>query len=141
MRENKYFESSDAWVFVALFNYNDEIKPLDLKEIIARGDWVNHSIFTSEELCQGFEKLISKGLIELNSKGLLLTKEGCAVKEKITNGKGGIFSMVENTLRRINSPKLKLRKIDKIEIDLSDILSNKNINEAYKDYSKNNENK
>lgn len=136
MKKNDSFERSDALVFTSLFGYGKEVKPFMLKEIIGRGDLLNRAILTPGELLQGFEKLITGGLIHLTSNGLNLTPIGCSIKEQVINKKGGLFSMIDYTLQQLNSPSFTLENSGKIDIELSKVLSEENVQKAYEAYAK-----
>lgn len=129
--KNNYFEWSDAWVFLSLSNYDNEFKPIELSNIIGIGDMLNHAIFLPDELRQGFRKLILKGLIEIRGNEIRLTNLGIEVKTKT---KGGLFSQVDNCLKRLNSPRLKLMEIVSEAETLLDFLSDASIEEGYKKY-------
>lgn len=131
-----YFKFSDAWVFTSLFMYDSKFKKIELVNIIAYGDALNHSIFEIKELQFAFEKLLKVNLIEINNNSLKLTDLGCEVKEKVTNDIGGFFERVDKVLKRINV-------IEKVN-DASDLSSTYNfefLNEdkfeiAFKSYKK-----
>ncbi len=129
-----YFDRSDAWFFVAIMDYGTSFKPIDLSQIIAAGDMVNHAIFLPEELRQGFKKLITKGLIEIKGTNMRLSKEGIEIKNKVRSERGGLFKMVNNTLKRLNSPRLKLSGI---KLDLTKyiaLFSDEAFEKGYKEY-------
>lgn len=131
IEKNDYFEWSDAWVFLSLSNYDNEFKHIELSNIIGCGDALNHSIFSPNELRQGFKKLYAKGLIEIRGNEIRITDLGIEVKTKVS---GGMFSLVDNCLNRLNSKRLKFRDID-IKADLpQDFLSDKAIEEGYRKY-------
>ena len=128
---NNYFEWSDAWVFLSLSPYNGEFKPIDLSIIIGFGDMLNHSIFLPDELRQGFRKLYSTGLVDIKGNEIRITKLGIELKSKVL---GGLFSQVDNCLKRLNSPRLKLTDFDK-EADTSlNFLSDELIEEGFNKY-------
>lgn len=129
--KKSYFEWSDAWVFLSLSPYDGEYKPIELSSIIGVGDMLNHAIFLPEELRQGFRKLHSRGLIDIKGNEIRITQLGIEIKSKI---KGGMFSQVDNCLKRLNSPRLKLIEIEKEHENSLDFLSDASIEEGYKKY-------
>lgn len=46
--KNKCFEINDAWVFMAISNYDNQFKLIELSNIIMVGDMLNHAIFKLE---------------------------------------------------------------------------------------------
>lgn len=57
---------SDAWLLLAIL-YAQE--PADRTETVAIGDWIQHAIFTDEELEGGLGRLLSAGLaIEIDGR-------------------------------------------------------------------------
>lgn len=128
---NNYFELSDAWVFLSLSHYNNEFKPIDLFSIIGFGDMLNHAIFQPNELRQGFRKLQSTGLIEIKGNEIRLTQLGIDIKSKL---KGGLFSQIENCLKRLNSLRFKRTDFENEALISLDLLSDKRIEEGFNEY-------
>jgi hypothetical protein len=56
------FHASDAWVLSAVA-VGGGLKGALLKEIIAAGDLINRTLFTPQELRNGFAKLVSRGYV------------------------------------------------------------------------------
>jgi hypothetical protein len=129
--KKSYFEWSDAWVFLSLSPYDGEYKPIELSSILGFGDMLNHAIFLPEELRQGFRKLHSRGLIDIKGNEIRITQLGIEIKSKV---KGGLFSQVDNCLKRLNSPRLKLIEIEKEAETSLNFLSDASIEEGYKKY-------
>lgn len=98
---SEYFEFSDAWLLTSLFMYDENLKQINLTNIIAYGDALNHSIFTLEELHTGFNKLYVVDLIEIKNDSIKLTQTGLEIKEKVFNDSAGLFERIDNTLKRI----------------------------------------
>ena len=137
MNKNKgYFEFSDGWVFTSLFMYDSKFKKVNLTNIIANGDALNHSIFEIKELQSAFVKLVNVGLIEIENNSLRLTEKGCVIKEKVTNDKGGFFQRIDNTLSWINKISI-LNSNSKLPQVLDiDFLNEVDFEIAYENYKK-----
>lgn len=134
LNEN-YFEWNDAWVFVSLFIYDETFRPVELSEIIASGDMVNHAILMPNELRQGFSKLTLQELIEVKENKIRLTQKGVIIKDKIKKEKGGLFSMIDNTLKKLNSSRFKLNT-HKIYSEIKyTFLKDELVEKGYKKYS------
>jgi hypothetical protein len=57
------YSQSDSWLLLSIM-YAAKDRDALLVEIIAAGDWLNHSIFNFDELKSGFAKLIFDGYFE-----------------------------------------------------------------------------
>lgn len=66
MKKSFKYQFADSWLLLAII-YAHNQKKSDLASIIAYGDYINHAIFTLEELQGGFFRLF---------------KSGCVLKEK-----------------------------------------------------------
>jgi hypothetical protein len=64
---------SDAWVLTAA--YVTERNPVSLSDVVAAGDYINHAIFTDEELEHAFTRLTAAGLVELNGDRVTLSED------------------------------------------------------------------
>jgi len=134
MRKIDFFEFSDAWVFMALFQYDSKWKKIDLTNIIAQGDMLNHAIFTLEELYNGFQKLQIKGLIKVKGDQIILLDVALGIKKSVMDSKVGLFSMVDNTLKRINSQKIRVENVHLNLISSCEFLTENNLSKAYNEY-------
>ncbi len=138
MNEKDYFEYSDGWVFIALFQYNSEWKKIDLTNMIAQGDMLNHAIFTLEELSRGFRKLQTKELIKINGDQMILSEVALEIKKSVLNSGVGLFSMVEYALKRLNSKKVITKNLELNLISTCEFLTESNLSKAYQKYTNKN---
>src|SRR5579871_5703666 len=53
---------SDAWLLLAII-YAGKTSAASLRDIISAGDYINHAIFTYDELATGLKRLAADGLI------------------------------------------------------------------------------
>lgn len=74
--------SSDALVLQALLLAAGETKTVELRSIIAAGDYLDHSILSREELATGLRKLYAIGFAEEKNGALGFTKKFRAVLKK-----------------------------------------------------------
>lgn len=135
MSEKDYFEYSDGWVFITLFQYDSEWKKVDLTNMIAQGDMLNHAIFTLDELSNGFRKLQIKELIKINEDQIILSEEALRIKKSVLNSGVGLFSMVEYTLKLLNSKKVISENLDLNLISKCEFLTENNLSKAYQKYT------
>ena len=121
-------------LFLSLSGHSEGFQTIDLSEIIARGDILKRAIFSLDELRQGFRKLTARGLIEINDDQMRFSKIGIEIREKVNNDKGGLFSMVDNALKRINSPGLKLNHVEREWENCFKFLNDHELEKSYNRY-------
>lgn len=73
------FEHSDGWLLVSILYC---AKKANLDDIIAKGDMINHAIFTLKEINEGLSRLVNEGFIEVNDKKIILTREAKTFDKK-----------------------------------------------------------
>lgn len=132
----KYFTSKDAWVIAVILWRTDNRGPVDLSRIIEAGDVINHAIFTLRELQDGFYKGQKKGLFCIKNNEVVLSQTAIKIRDKIQKGGSGLFSIVENVEKALNSPRLKLHDIEDRRIDKCNFLTDENLSKAYREYIK-----
>jgi hypothetical protein len=76
MRSRSSWQSSDAWVLVAIEFGGGDGKPRSLDHVINAADYINRLILTEEELAGAIARLSAAGLIVLSARGLALTPAG-----------------------------------------------------------------
>jgi hypothetical protein len=57
------FESSDAWLLLAIKYAQEKDAGASVDAIVKAGDFINHAIFTDEELNEGLKRLKSAGYL------------------------------------------------------------------------------
>jgi hypothetical protein len=72
------FVKSDAWLFMAVAT-GDRGGGATLKDVIAAGDFINHSIFNAGELRRGLAKLTTGGFVREEAGRFSLTADGRAL--------------------------------------------------------------
>jgi hypothetical protein len=128
IKENN-FTWIDAWVFTSLYYSHKDNDLIDLKKVVSTGDVLNHAILTNIELRTAFIKLQNKGIIEICNEKISFTNIGKLIIESAEKVKGGLFSRVDISLKKLNSNRLKLPNIEEIDncnfIIIENISSNK----------------
>jgi hypothetical protein len=130
--KEKYFAWSDAWVFAALRGATNG-NNFNFVSFLATADMLNHAIPSLDEVKQGFAKLYIRGLIEIENENITKTELAKTLYSKIDKKRGGLFSLVENCLGVLNSPRTKLPLLDilpDLEFITPEYMSNK-----YKEYN------
>lgn len=107
-----FFTHSDAWVFASLRGGINDTGQFSFASFLATGDMLNHAIMTVEEIKQGLTKLHMRGLVEIEGENIKVTKLSETLYNKIEKMRGGLFSVVENCLKVLNSPRTKLPQIE-----------------------------
>ncbi len=133
-KEINYFNFSDSWVFNTLFAYDLNFKKVNLVNIIAYGDALNHSIFNPEEIREGIEKLVNKNLIEINEEKIKLTEIAEKIKNKIMNKNVPFFNRIEKTLLEINKLNKETNKLELNKKVNLEFLNDSKFEIAYKEY-------
>jgi len=101
---------------MALSQYELKWKKIDLTDIIARGDMLNHAIFSLEELSNGFQKLQLKGLIKVKEDQIALSDLAFEIMKKVI--------------------KICLENVPLNLISSCEFLTESNLSRAYNIYSK-----
>jgi predicted methyltransferase len=130
----QYFSWSDAWVFTALYFTGRDEKIIDFGEIIATGDALNHAIFSVEEIRTAFIKLQSRGVVQIGDNKIRFTELGKSIIEKAEKVRGGVFSRVDISLKKLNSNRTKLPYCK--EINDCSFITQEIVIKAYKKYIK-----
>lgn len=138
MKEIDFFEFSDGWVFMSLKGHSSKRERIELVNIIAIGDMLNHSIFTLEKLQNGFKKLQLKGLIKVEGEDIILSEIAQDILKNVMNSGVGFFSLIDEVLKIINSKKISLENVDMNSISKCDFLTEDRLTESYNEYSKKN---
>ena len=133
-KPEKYFSWSDAWVFTALYFTGRDEKTIDFGEIIAAGDALNYAIFNVEEIKTAFVKLQKRGIIQVVDNKIGFTDLGKLIIEKAEKVRGGMFSRVDISLKKLNSNRVKLPYCE--EINDCSFITQEVVIEAYKKYIK-----
>ena len=105
--QNPSFIWTDAWIFASLNTSAAEQPGVALAELIATADYLNHAIPTLRELRSSLQTLHAHGLVEPREKKVALTPHGTTIYTKGLAKRGGLFSIVDNMLNALNSPRAK----------------------------------
>jgi len=76
------WEGSDAWIFQSLLCYSKN-SVLQLPDIIAAADFINHAIPRAAEMHGGLNRLLAGGLIRMKRKGFIVTERGFGLLSKV----------------------------------------------------------
>jgi hypothetical protein len=130
--KEKYFTWADAWVFAALRGAIDE-KGFSFVSLLATADMLNHAILSLEEITQGFAKLYTRGLIEIEKENIRRTELAETLYTAADKKRGGLFLVIDNCLGVLNSPPTKLPYID--TSPNLDYITSEYMHDKYKEYS------
>jgi hypothetical protein len=98
----KMFSSSHSWIFTSLSGSSKAGSTL--AEIVMRADMLNRAIPNLDEIVSALEMLHSHGLINIENGRTALTVHGQKVLANGLARRGGLFSIVENAGKTLNSP-------------------------------------
>jgi len=73
---------SDAWLLLSVAIAQSE-GGASLDRVVAAGDYINHAIFTFDELDGGVQRLATAGILVVESRQLQLTPLGSAIHAKV----------------------------------------------------------
>jgi hypothetical protein len=133
--DEKYFSWYDCWVITGILWSTPDETEIDLSAIIAAGDMLNHAIYTEKELKDGFYKAQKKGLISIKDNKIRLTEQGLEIKAKVQNMRGGLFSIVDNMQKKLNSKRTKFLDVSDESIDTCHFITVNTIQEGHAKYS------
>lgn len=104
MKRNIEFKCADAWLLLSII-YANKNGSTALSDIIAYGDYINHAIFTTEELEGGLFRLISSGYIIEDGDGYRATDKIMEPYKKLsTIGNKSIYKNLVLIREKIASP-------------------------------------
>ncbi len=112
--EASQFTFSDAWVFASLIRLGNSGQ-LDLSDLIAIGDGLNHAILMAKEIKQGLIKCQKWGLVKIDNRRYTLTNRARTICQELSKTRGGLFSVIDNTLAKLNSKTTALEPTAKIK--------------------------
>ena len=126
------FSWSDAWVLAATWATHEDGGRIDLTQVIAAGDMVNHSILEGEELRRAFAVLQRYDVIRISRRRIHFTTDGKSVMQIAQRKRGGLFSRVDAVLASLKSAAPRLAR--KRRINPCSFLTDAAVEEAYQRY-------
>ncbi|MCW7491017.1 hypothetical protein [Leptospira meyeri] len=135
IKDNNYFNFSDAWVFESLIFSTKDDTILDFSQLIAAGDSLNHAILTLEEIKDALIKLQRKGFIQFSNNIIKYTESGKSIIKKNREIKGGLFSRIDISQKVLNSNITE--QTSENNINFFDSLTEKEIHLNYIKHKKN----
>jgi hypothetical protein len=93
---------SDAWLLLAILYASREEGGASLDQVTAAGDYINHAIFTTDELEGGLGRLSAGGFIK-EKKGLFsVTNKVLQAYQKTTTPRRQVYKELEDMERFLN---------------------------------------
>ncbi len=134
MTNHKYFSWHDCWVITGiLWTIRDEAE-VDLSAIIAAGDMLNHAIYTEKELKDGFYKAQKKGILSIHDNKIKIKDKGKEIRGAVQKMRGGLFSIVDNMQKKLNSNRTKLMDMPEAIIDPCNFITDTSVKDGHKKY-------
>jgi hypothetical protein len=103
----KVFSFADAWIFTSLGNATPPAEGTPLVDIVRNADMLNHAIPNYDEVRNAMIILFRHGLVDVGRDGPIRTAHGQMGADNGLARKGGLFSIVDNTLSALNSNRIK----------------------------------
>ena len=98
MTKRLIYQPSDAWLLLSVALAGGA-KPAELKEVVAAGDYINHAIFTEDELRGGLRRLTAGGWVKLTGGNLAVTSRFKRVSGRLPRTLHKALQQVEEILR------------------------------------------
>lgn len=97
------YRCCDDWLLLSIMSSaGSEGDGVDLKSIVATGDWINHAIFTFEEVNGGLARLAAGGWIVFEQGMASLTEQGRRLKDAIRSK--GLRASQDHIEKELNVP-------------------------------------
>src|SRR3989338_8909388 len=103
MEKVTFFRYADAWLLLSIIYASDK-QAASLTEIIACGDFINHAIFTWEELQGGFFRLINSGYVIEQGDQYRVSVEIIDAYNKFAEKNKSAFKRIVFIRKKLNSP-------------------------------------
>ncbi|GHM99784.1 hypothetical protein WSM22_12740 [Cytophagales bacterium WSM2-2] len=123
------WEWSDAWLMMSVEMGSS--KGIDLRDLIAIGDRINQSIFSSEELTRGLRKLVSIDFLKIKNEQFSKTRKFTSQYKKIEPHPKAMLKATDQVLELLKKYPLDESKM--ISVDASPVTEDK-VKEAYQKY-------
>jgi hypothetical protein len=101
------FGRIDGWIFASLGSPERGLDDTEIYALITVADVLNHAIPELDELRRSLRLLYEHGLVEFGDIGVRRTLHGHMVARNCDVRRGGLFSIVENMTKALNSTAIK----------------------------------
>lgn len=108
---------SDAWVLTAA--YLAASNPVDLSDLVAAGDHINHAIFTVDELEHAFARLTAAGLVDVNGEIVTLSDDAIRLCQAAVDPVRQVLTATDNVDKALRQ--IALDELSPITIDPSSL--------------------
>ena len=98
MARRLIYQPSDAWLLLSVALAGGA-KSAELKEVVAAGDYINHAIFTEDELRGGLRRLTAGGWVKLIGGNWAVTSRFKRVSGRLPRTLHKALEQVEEILR------------------------------------------
>ncbi len=122
MALNKW-QWSDAWVMLSMVSSGNK-HAFSIKDIIASGDHINHSIFNYDELANGLAKLESCGFITLHNENYLITDKFLNEFKDLLETNKNVIKLCDNMFKRLSLINLDENLMNRIALIEKSIYEN-----------------
>jgi hypothetical protein len=137
MKRQFKFQYADSWLLLAII-YAERQSKSNLSGIIGYGDFINHAIFTLEELQGGMFRLIQSGYVTRSQDRYLPTEKILKVYKKFSKPRNFIIKEFEFIRTELDAPEWS-EKYDPSKSNKDGVckeITEKVLQDAYKNYVK-----
>lgn len=96
------YRPSDAWLLLAILYASREAGGASLEQVTTAGDYINHAIFTEDELEGGLSRLSAGGFIKRESGLFSITDKVLQAYEKTHTPRRYVYKELEDMVRFLN---------------------------------------
>lgn len=89
------FQKSDAWLLLAVVMASND-KQASLQQIMDTGDYINHAVFSEEELESGLLRLEQAGLLTRNGERVLVNQSAFDLQMEASKKAKDLFKIMDN---------------------------------------------
>ena len=104
---------SDAWILASMLT-SGEKHLFSVRDIIASGDYINHSIFNYDELAHGIAKLESIGFIKQQNDKFLTTDKFVNEFKNVLKNSKNILKLCDKMFEKLSLIELDENLLNKI---------------------------
>jgi hypothetical protein len=103
---------ADAWIFASLACATNPSGRILFPQLLHGADILNHAVPTLGEIKHAFRALHRRGLVRVRNGAVFLSPTASGLHHEARAKRAGLFSIVDNTVRVLNSPRRNFAKLE-----------------------------
>jgi hypothetical protein len=108
------FTWADAWIFASLECATAPSERILFPQLLHGADMLSHAVPTSGEIKHAFRTLHRRGLVRVTNGAVFVSPTASELHHEARAKRGGLFSIVDNTLRVLNSPRRNFATLESV---------------------------